>query len=274
MVYTFIEGKAKVERKEEPRFNVIDTNNKLISESWFEDIEVWHNGSIKVKRDGKWNYIAKDGSFVFDTWYDELEEVQYGYFSAKDSDSGREYLIDDKGNIVFGEKFLSVLPFDDEGYAIVRTEQGYNFANKEGELVSDEFFDEVEEYDFEWREVAKVMRNKKYNLIDRKGNILSDIWFDWMEEGYAEGYLVVKRDGKYNFLDKEAKLLSDIWFDYAIDFHENCTFVKLDGKWNILTLYGQFLYEEWIEDKSKADELVRDFRACNCFHKPFEHWEE
>ena len=45
----------------------------------------------------------------------------------------------------------------------------------------------------------------KYNFIDKKGKLLSDEWFKWAED-FKDGFALVQRsDKKYNFIGKQGK---------------------------------------------------------------------
>ena len=69
---------------------------------------------------------------------------------------------------------------------------------------------------------ARVQRSdRKYNYIDKQGKLLSEQWFENVFN-FHEGFAVVQRvvDEKYNFIDKDGKYLTDEWF-YWIDIFNN-----------------------------------------------------
>ena len=86
-----------------------------------------------------------------------------------------------------------------------------------------------------------------YNFIDEKGNLLSDEWFDWIDN-FNEGFARVQRsDELYNFIDKNGKLLSEQWFEWADNFNEG--FARLqrgDELMNFIDANGKILSNDWL----------------------------
>ena len=94
---------------------------------------------------------------------------------------------------------------------------------------------------------ASVRRGDElYNFIDEKGKLLSDEWFDWIDN-FKEGFARVQRsDGQYNFIDKQGKLLSEQWFAWVDDFQEGFARVqRFDDLMNFIGENGKILSNEW-----------------------------
>ena len=94
---------------------------------------------------------------------------------------------------------------------------------------------------------AAVRReDDKYNFIDEKGNLLSDEWFDWIDN-FKEGFARLQRgDGQYNFIDANGKIISEQWFDWVDDFQEG--FARLqrsDDLMNFIDANGKIISEQW-----------------------------
>ena len=85
-----------------------------------------------------------------------------------------------------------------------------------------------------------------YNFIDKNGKYLSDEWFDWVDDFY-DGVAIVKRyDDLYNFIDKEGKYLSDEGFNEIYHFHEGFAVVqRSDYLYNYIDKHGNYLSKEW-----------------------------
>ena len=59
----------------------------------------------------------------------------------------------------------------------------------------------------------------QYNFIDRQGKLLSDEWFKSVDYFNKDGFARVQRkDGKWNFITKDGKIISDEWFKSVEDF--------------------------------------------------------
>ena len=61
-IYDFHDGYAKV--KLDYKYNFIDTNGKLISDTWFDWVDEFYNGYADVKLDGKFFKIDKNGQRI------------------------------------------------------------------------------------------------------------------------------------------------------------------------------------------------------------------
>ena len=85
-----------------------------------------------------------------------------------------------------------------------------------------------------------------YNFIDKNGKYLSDEWFDWVDDFY-DGVAIVKRyDELYNFINKEGKYLSDEGFNEIYHFHEGFAVVqRSDYLYNYIDKHGNYLSKEW-----------------------------
>lgn len=135
------------------------------------------------------------------------------------------------------ENVIDLLYFSD-GFARVQRGDGLmNFINKEGKLLSKEWFICVDSFHYGF---AVVQRSDKlWNLIDKNGKILSDEWFYWVDN-FQEGFAKVQRkDDKWNFIDKQGKLLSEQWFSDAYYLNDGLAVVKrANGEWCIFTKNG------------------------------------
>ena len=94
-----------------------------------------------------------------------------------------------------------------------------------------------------------VVKNEDYvyNFIDKKGKFLSEQWFDWVDD-FNEGFARVQRsDELYNFIDKNGKLLSEQWFDWVDDFENGFARVqRSDDLMNFIDANGKILSNEWL----------------------------
>ena len=94
---------------------------------------------------------------------------------------------------------------------------------------------------------ASVRRGDElYNFIDEKGKLLSDEWFEWIDN-FKEGFARVQRsDELYNFIDKQGKLLSEQWFAWVDDFQEGFARVqRFDDLMNFIDANGKIISSEW-----------------------------
>lgn len=68
--------------------------------------------------------------------------------------------------------------------------------------------------------------DKQYNHINKQGKLLSEQWYEWVGYFY-DGFARVRRaDGKYNLIGENGKLLSKEWFILVYDFNNGLAEVK------------------------------------------------
>ena len=106
------------------------------------------------------------------------------------------------------ENILDLLYYQEDFVIVQRGDKKYNFINKNGKILSDEWFYNV--YSF-YDGLAKVQRcDKKYNFINKQGKLLSDEWFiyvDMFNGGFAK---VQRTNGEWAKIDKTGNLIKNI----------------------------------------------------------------
>lgn len=139
--------------------------------------------------------------------------------------------------------------FDDPLSLHVR-EKGYNFLNRDGHLLSKEWFDFASGMWDDDSETALVKKDNKANFLKKDGTLLVDMWFNSahpFEGGFAA---VGLKDKGWNYLKPDGTFLSDKWFTFVKDFSWNrkVTMVK-DGseRYNFIRRDGTLLSEDWFK---------------------------
>ena len=154
--------------------------------------------------------------------------------------------INKDGKLLSNEWFEFDYVYDfHEGFAKVqRGDNLYNFIDKQGNILSDEWFKWIDNF---YEGIAKVQRsNELYNYIDKNGNYLFTEWFKWLDD-FFEGFAKVQRgDNLYNFIDKQGNILSDEWFIWLGNFHEGFAKVQRSNElYNYIDKKGDYLSNEW-----------------------------
>lgn len=142
------------------------------------------------------------------------------------------------------EIVLDLLYYSD-GFARVKNcERQYNFIDKQGKILSEQWFEWAEDF----KEDFAVVKNEDYvyNFIDKQGKFLSEQWFEKAFD-FNEGFAVVEKTiGLRNFIGKDGKILSDEWFNNAHSFHDGLAKVqRRDGLWNFINKKGNYISDEW-----------------------------
>jgi hypothetical protein len=208
-----------------------------------------HEGEIEVCVSGfhachdlwqTWAFYPNNGN-------NEFWEVECGGEIMEGYDSSGKFACSEI-TLVKKVDMDEVLRFEDlyffhEGFAKVDSGRKYNFINKEGKVLSNEWFDNA---GFFSEGLAPIGIHGKYNFIDTEGKIKFGQWF-YMVGNFFDGFAVVGLDGKYNFINTEGKFLSKRWFDKACSFYRGPAVVMLDGKYNYINTEGKLLSEQWFD---------------------------
>ena len=73
---------------------------------------------------------------------------------------------------------------------------------------------------------ARIRRvDRKYNYIDKQGKLLSEQWFEWAGIFYKGFARVRREDYLYNYIDTKGKILSNEWFFWADYFKDGLAVV-------------------------------------------------
>ena len=162
----FSEGFARVSLN--GKWNFIDKNCKLLSNTGFDNACKFSEGVAIVVLNDKYNFIDRNGKFLSNTGFDGVGDFSEGF--ARVQLNGKYNFIDKNG------KFLSNMGFDymwnfSEGFALVQLNGKYNFIDRNGKLLSNTWFD----YMWNFSEgFARVRLNGKYNFIDKNGNLYDE----------------------------------------------------------------------------------------------------
>ena len=206
---------------------------------------------FKVKLSGE---IAKCGSFdanVAATEITILEEITDTFNEVIETTEWWK-----------NENVLDLLYYQEDFARVKRGDELWNFIDKEGNILSDEWFEWVDDF---YEGFARVKRGDElYNFIDKEGNYLFNEWFKWLNN-FHEGFASVQRgDELYNFIDRKGKFLSNEWFKVVSFFHEGfATVEREDGLRNFIDRKGNYLSNEWFEVVSLFDEDFAEVQRTN-----------
>ena len=128
-----------------------------------------------------------------------------------------------------------------EWIAPVLLRNKWNFINIENELLSNQWFDEIDDFNEGFARV--YIHYKGWNFINREGEILSNQWFD-DAYNFNEGFAGVKINGKgWNHINGEGEILSDQRFDMVNNFRDGFAVVGFGGKYAVVDTNGNQMTE-------------------------------
>lgn len=165
------------------------------------------------------------------------------HWPIKNGDVKRCVIIDYEGKEL-SEEFEEIGKFDDNGYAVVERNGYFNVINKDFQLISSLWFNNL---GYEYRSIEteyseylndetgrvesspyQVERKRRdasfhngclkvelagsFNLMDEVGRIQFPVWYDSLAI-LPFGYYKVELNGLFNIVDASNQCVSDIWFD-------------------------------------------------------------
>ena len=157
-------------------------DNGVSPKDMFKEIGDFSDGYANVNLNGKWNFINRNNKLLSDTWFDFARYFSDGCACVMLGD--KVNFIDKNGKCISDTWFDAVYDFYN-GYAKVRLGDKYNFINQNGKCVSNTWFDEIGYF---CNGYARVKLNRKWNFIDTIGKCVSDTWYDLVYcfiDGYA-----------------------------------------------------------------------------------------
>ena len=261
----FYDGYAAISVNDKENF--INQKGELISDQWFDSVRTFddEHAFVYLSQYG-WNAINTKGQYMFKEWFKNMSALRYGYFRVQKND-GKYYVVDSSGNLITKQGFVSIYSFNKLGISIVEDELEdgryyYNAINTKGELISDQWFSEIDS--FCDNGCARVKLNGEYNAISTEGKLLSNQWFSWVSDDDDEnGCFKVEINDKYNFLSPSKGLISHQWFDCIYGFCNGFAMVELylkddEKKWNFINKNGELISNQWFDD---CDNFSHDGRA-------------
>lgn len=210
-----------------------------------------NDSPYRVKLQNKYNYISYfDKNIICENWFDEASEFGYNSYRklALVKLHDKYNFIDRDGEFISETWFDFASNFDDDHYARVRIRDKANFIDTNGSFLSDMWFDDVAAFSDKLARVEN--ENGKFNYIDTDGKLISDTWFDFASEQTCGYRARIELNKKINFINaRTGKVLSNIWFDDAKDFVSMSypVLVKLNNKWNYLKSDGSLLSNTWYD---------------------------
>ena len=200
--------------------DVLDYYPKYLSSRYF-----------KVKLSGEITKCSMWDTNVAATEITILEEIPYDKFLTNTEWWKNEIVLD--------------LLYYSDGFARVKNcERQYNFIDKDGKILSEQWFEWIGDF---YDGLARVKRKDgKFNYIGEDGKLLSEQWFYWVGD-FHDGFAMVGReDYLNNFIDKQGKILSNEWFDCVEYFKDGfATVQRTNGLQNYIDKQGKILSNDW-----------------------------
>ena len=137
-----------------------------------------------------------------------------------------EITIDELNNITEWWKHDNVIDllYFLDGFARVQRKDKWNFIDKQGKFLSEQWF--IDAYSFNGGFAIVQRGDRLWNFIDKDGNYLYNEWFNYLGD-FRDGFAIVQRgDRLWNFIDKDGNYLSEKWFNCIGDFRDGFAIMR------------------------------------------------
>jgi hypothetical protein len=159
------------------KFGCVDSLNKLVIDTTFEDIEQFYDGVAPAKLNEKWGVINKQGEFILKPTYDEITAYSEGL--AKVVQNEKYGYIDTSGVLQIPIKYENVFdPFVNmhdfhNNLATIKIGDKWGFINRKGDLAIKPVYTYVRDFN---QGVAWVKFDEKdsenFGFINVKGEVI------------------------------------------------------------------------------------------------------
>ena len=178
-------------------------------------------------------------------WKNEivLDLLYYSDGFARVKNCERQYNFIDKDGKILSEQWFEWIDYFENGFARVKRKDGkFNYIGEDGKLLSEQWFYWVGDFHDGFAMVGR--EDYLNNFIDKQGKILSNEWFDCVEY-FKDGFATVQRtNGLQNYIDKQGKILSNDWFNWVGYFCEGFARVqRTNGEWAKIDKNGKIVSE-------------------------------
>ena len=238
-------------------------NGRLMFDGWFDSISYDPDMfGIIVRRNSRCNILTREGKFLFKSWLLEASECYFGFIVVVNLD-GYYNLLNKEGKLIIDWCLWTPGFDDDQPYAIVSYNEGYNYVDTNGRLTSKEWFDEVTDFR---NGFAIVTKDGLQNFIDDKGNLLLKHWVNDCSLSYSceIGFITTDCEdiennvyrGTYIIDTKNRRFINKTPYEYVSQITDNLFVVgistegydKNSFKYNILSMDGSLILEKWVEE--------------------------
>ena len=255
--------------------NIVTSDNRLLSEEWFDNIDDFHEGWAKVKKGVRQNFINMDGQFLLKEPATEVSNFENGFaqvcyynvdqdyydeedIADADADDFSYNLVRTDGSFLLNEP-AEFIDLPREGWSLYKYDNEYNFINDKRELISDTWFRFAYSFSDGLAQVAICDKNGAIvqNFIDTDGVPICDTWF-YKVRSIQQGNIVAMVEtsrGKCNLVGTNRLLMLPEYVDYVLVVSDTCVLIAKNSKgWMVLDEEMNPRYNEWFSD-------IRDYTS-------------
>lgn len=241
--------------KKDGKCGCIDKNGNIVINFEYDRIGNFSEGVVSAKKGNKIGFLDKEGNTIIDFQYEYVSDEEYfkdEFQFFLDMPEFKEevvlvfkneqgFFIDKSGNKAID--FETVFNISDEdfnkGILVAQKNEKMGIFNRNGKLVLDFIYDEIQNYGT--IELLPAKLNDKWGCIDKNGNIIinfefdNPVNFDLNSDGVIDEYAIVENNKKYGCIDKNGNVLVEFKYDYLMETsNSNLLSATINGKLGII----------------------------------------
>lgn len=236
----FSEGLAWVIKGDDMPGAINEKGDVKISLRGTERVRVFHEGRaaflIKKKNKFLWGFIDKNGHEVVKPQYKNVKDFRLGLAPVQDDETALWGYINLNHETVIGCQYNEAYPFNDEGKAIVKSDDRYFVINRQGDVLTKHNYAQMRP-DHSW---AMIQQENLWGWCNEKGEIAITPAFEACRPFGANGLAPVKIRGKWGYINREGKVVIKRQFTEAYPFLDGCAAVKTGTVWGFINDKGTF----------------------------------
>ena len=172
------------------------------------------------------NRAESDSQVIEPEAYEDVKILDDNLYAVKDS-SGQYGFVDGQGSPVGEGRFFYVMDAGEQMVRVLDFEHKVLFVDYEGNPIGKETFEAA--YAFQ-EGLAAVKKENQWGFINKDGELVIDYQFEEVDQGFQEGVAAVKQNGAWYFIDRNGDPASDaIQMDDQEDFRISSEVVEVNG---------------------------------------------
>lgn len=197
------------------------------------------NGVFIYKKDGKLGLVHLNSKELSPPIYEEISSLSEGMYAVGKIINGNLKFgyLDSLGNEMSDFIFDDAYPFKN-GFAAVELNEKWAFINKSFQLISNEKFEMIKDFNEEFAEVK--LENGGWSFINTKGILITKQSFEKTNK-FTSGMAMIQSNGKFGFINNDGKIIIPPVFTNWREFSKHQVAVVANEKigWKIVRKNGE-----------------------------------
>lgn len=232
---------------------LIDTSLNEVLPLAYQDLESYHHGRMKIRKNGNWGYVDSLFRIRIPMIYDDAYYFQYPMLTSV-SQNKKSGVINREGQEIIPLKYKQITFDDDCGRIYAdKGDEGFDIYDRTGRLLLATDFSYIGFYGR--KNYAAYRQHDKLGFMDYDFKVLLKPEFDGCGRFY-DGMAWVRKDKKFGYINDKFKLVIPVQFDECQHFIAGLAMVKQDGREYFINTKG----EEVVPTEEQFEERKREVR--------------